>query len=80
MTPIQSFWLSVSLVIGAFLIIEPKAVEAIELLSKIIDVEIRRRWLMLKLHPKNPITNWIMARKMSKLAKQLHQELSKVND
>jgi len=77
---IQLFWLSVSLIIGVFLVIEPNAAKAIELLAKLIGVEIQRRWLMIKLHPKNPITNWLWERKMEKLAIELKQKIKEANE
>jgi hypothetical protein len=31
---------------------------------------------MIRFHPKNPITNFIMKRRYAKMAKELHQDLN----
>lgn len=47
------------------------------LIFKLIKINIERVFWMIKLHPKNPITNYMMKRKYSKIAKELHKELIK---
>jgi hypothetical protein len=42
-----------------------------------IRVNIERVYWMIRLHPKNPITNLIMRWKYDKIAKELHAELIK---
>lgn len=46
------------------------------LIFKLIKINIERVFWMIKLHPKNPITNYMMKRKYSKIAEELHKELA----
>jgi hypothetical protein len=59
------------------MIVDPNVNEYIILLLKMIRVNIERIYWMIRLHPKNPITNLIMRWKYDKIAKELHAELIK---
>jgi hypothetical protein len=59
------------------MIVDPNVNEYIILLLKMIRVNIERVYWMIRLHPKNPITNLIMRWKYDKIAKELHAELIK---
>ena len=50
---------------------------SINLLFKIVKLQVERIYWMIRLHPKNPITNLKMKWKYDKLAKKLHDELVK---
>jgi hypothetical protein len=59
------------------MIVDPNVNEYIILLLKMIRVNVERVYWMIRLHPKNPITNLIMRWKYDKIAKELHAELIK---
>jgi hypothetical protein len=59
------------------MIVDPNVNEYIILLLKMIRVNIERVYWMIRLHPKNLITNLIMRWKYDKIAKELHAELIK---
>ena len=76
MTPSVLFWLAIAGVVLFMVVIDPNVAEFVDLLCQSVLIEIRRRYLMLIMHPRNPITNWIQARKMAKLARDLRAELN----
>jgi hypothetical protein len=59
------------------MIVDPNVNEYLILALKMIRVNIERVYWMIRLHPKNPITNLIMRWKYDKIAKELHAELIK---
>ena len=64
-------WLCLAGVIVYMMAVDKNVAEFINLFFQGVWIQLRRYYLMAKLHPKNPITNWIMERKMKKLAKEL---------
>ena len=50
---------------------------AINLFFRIVKLQVERIYWMIRLHPKNPITNLKMKWEYDKLAKKLHDELVK---
>lgn len=76
MTPSVLFWFAIAGVVLFMVVIDPNVAEFVDLLCQSVLIEIRRRYLMLIMHPRNPITNWIQARKMAKLARDLRAELN----
>lgn len=74
----SNYYLSLFLVffIIAFVFIIDRNVSDYFLLSlKVIKINIERLYWMIRLHPKNPITNFMMRRQYNKIAKELHKEL-----
>jgi hypothetical protein len=67
-------------VIAYIMIIDPNVNEYLTLVFKIIKVNIERVYWMIRLHPKNPITNLMMRWKYAKIARELEKEFSKVNE
>jgi hypothetical protein len=59
------------------MIVDPNVNEYLILVLKMIRVNMERVYWMIRLHPKNPITNLIMRWKYDKIAKELHAELIK---
>jgi hypothetical protein len=49
----------------------------ITLQIKLLGVNIERFWWMIRFHPKNPVTNFIMKLKYEKIAKELREEFDK---
>ncbi len=72
------YYLSLFLVfsiIAFMLIIDRNVSDYIILIFKIFKINIEKYFWMIKLHPKNPITNYMMQRQYTKIAKELHKEL-----
>jgi hypothetical protein len=67
-------------IIGVMIVIDANVADYIVLLTKIIRLNTERVFWMIKLHPKNPITNFMMNRKYDKLAKELEEEFRKKNE
>ena len=73
MTPVY-FWTAIFLV-GAYLVsTDPRYAQLLDVYTQHLLVEIKRRWLMFTLHPRNPITNFLFEMRMKRLAKQLAKE------
>jgi histidinol-phosphate/aromatic aminotransferase/cobyric acid decarboxylase-like protein len=62
-------------IFAAMVVADKNVAEYIVLLTKIVKMQFERMRFMIIYHPKNPITNYIQAQKMNKLALQLQQEL-----
>lgn len=77
-------WFTLTAIIVTVMAVDKNVAEFFILTGKIIDVNIRRYILMIKLHPRNPLTNYFMHRRMSKLAEELTKKIKekelKVND
>jgi hypothetical protein len=71
---------SIILIFGilAYIIItDPNVGEYLTLVFKIIKVNIERVYWMIRLHPKNPITNLMMRWKYARIARELQKEFEK---
>jgi hypothetical protein len=64
----------VFIVIALMIVIDQNVGDYIILLTKIIKLNIERFFWMVRLHPKNPITNLIKRWEYDKLAKELEEE------
>ena len=79
MTPAQTVWFIIFAILLTMMILDKNFSEMIVLTGKLIDINIRRYILMAKLHPRNPVTNYVMKRKMDKLAEKLLKEQNNGN-
>jgi hypothetical protein len=61
-------------VVAYIMIIDPNVNEYLTLVFKIIKVNIERVYWMIRLHPKNPITNLMMRWKYDRIARELQKE------
>lgn len=61
-------------IIAMMIVIDQNVGDYIILLTKIVKLNIERFYWMIRLHPKNPITNWIKEREYSKIAEELQKE------
>lgn len=59
------------------MLVDPNVAEYINLIFKIIKINFIRFIWLIKFHPQNPITNFIMARKYERLAKELEEDMLK---
>lgn len=67
-------------IIGIMIVIDANVADYIVLLTKIIKLNTERVFWMIRLHPKNPISNFMMNRKYDKIAKELEEEFLKKNE
>ena len=67
-------------VIAYMMIIDPNVNEYLTLVFKMIKINIERCYWMIRLHPKNPITNLMMRREYDKIARELEKEFSQRGD
>jgi hypothetical protein len=75
MTSIYTAILTLSIII-CYIILTDKNVEDYLILSfKIIKINTERMFWMIRLHPRNPITNLMMKWKYEKLARELQAEM-----
>jgi hypothetical protein len=58
------------------MVVDKNVTEYINLAFKIFWITIQRYFWILRYHPKNPITNFIMARRYAKIAKEIHKEIT----
>lgn len=66
--------LTVFSIIFWIIIVDQNVVEYFNLIIKILRINFIRFVWLIKFHPKNPITNFIMARKYENLAKEMEKE------
>jgi hypothetical protein len=63
-------------IISYVLIVDKNVSDAIVLVFKMIPIQMQRFFWMIRFHPRNPITNFLMERKYEKLALELQKELT----
>jgi len=67
-------WITIFVIISYVIIVDPNGPRLIDLIGKLIKINFERVYWMIRLHPKNPITNFMMKRKYDQLAKDLQKE------
>lgn len=67
-------------IIGVMIVIDANVADYIVLLTRVIKLNFERVFWMIRLHPKNPISNFMMNRKYDKIAKELEEEFRKKNE
>lgn len=72
----QSTILIIFGIIVYMMVVDENVSDGINLVFKLISIKIERLYWMIRFHPQNPITNFIMRRKYEKLARELHKELT----
>jgi hypothetical protein len=77
MTPLNSIILLLFGVVAYMMIIDPNVAEYLTLVFKMIKINVERVYWMIRLHPKNPITNLMMRWEYDKIARELEKEFSK---
>jgi len=80
MTPFNSIILLLFGVIAYMMIIDPNVSEYLTLVFKMIKINIERAYWMIRLHPKNPITNLMMRMEYAKIARELEKEFQNKNE
>jgi hypothetical protein len=75
MNPVNFTLLTIFAIVAYLIIIDENVVKYLSLQLQVIRVNIQRYYMMTKLHPKNPITNWMMNRKYAKMERELRKKL-----
>jgi len=73
-TVYQQVLLALFGVIAVAMVIDKNVADFFLLCLKFVGVQFQRWWWMVRFHPQNPLTNFIMERKMAKLARDLQKE------
>jgi hypothetical protein len=74
MTPFQSTCLILFAILAYLILTDKNVADYLTLVFKMMRLNIERMFWMIKLHPKNPITNLIMRWKYDRIAKELEEE------
>lgn len=74
MNQIQLYTFSLVALVVAIMILDENVYVWCILRIRLIEINIKRYILMAKLHPKNPLTNYLMDRRIKKLVKELTKE------
>jgi hypothetical protein len=56
------------------MVVDPNVYDYFNLYIQYIIVRLKTAWFIIKIHPKNPITNFLMERKYLKIAKELENK------
>lgn len=75
MNPVNFTLLTIFAIVAYLIIIDENVVKYLSLQLQVIRVNIQRYYMMTKLHPRNPITNWMMNRKYAKMERELRKKL-----
>jgi hypothetical protein len=76
MTPFNSIILLLFGVIAYMMIMDPNVAEYLTLVFKMMKINVERVYWMIRLHPKNPITNLMMRWEYDKIARELQKEFA----
>jgi hypothetical protein len=76
MTPFQSACVVIFGILAYLIWVDENIAVYLTLIFKIIKINTERMFWMIKLHPKNPITNLIMKWKYDRIAKEMIKELN----
>jgi hypothetical protein len=77
MTPFQSACVVIFAILAYLMWVDENVAVYLTLIFKIIRINTERMLWMIRLHPKNPITNLMMKWKYAKIAKELEKEYFK---
>ena len=75
MTPLNSTLLVIFGVVSYLMIVDKNVADYLTLVFKMTKMNIERMFWMIRLHPKNPITNMMMKWKYDQIARELEREL-----
>jgi hypothetical protein len=76
MTPFQSTCLILFAIIAYLIIADKNVADYLILVFKMTKLNIERMFWMIRLHPKNPITNLIKRLEYDKIARELQKEFN----
>jgi hypothetical protein len=76
MTPFQSTCLIIFAIIAYLIISDKNVADYLTLVFRMSKLNIERMFWMIRLHPKNPITNLIKRWEYDKIARELQKEFN----
>jgi len=76
MTPFQSTCLIIFAILSYLIISDRNVADYLTLVFKMTQLNIERLFWMIRLHPKNPITNLIKRWEYDKIARELEKEFN----
>jgi hypothetical protein len=76
MTPFQSTCLILFAILAYLILTDKNVADYLTLVFKMTRLNVERMFWMIRLHPKNPITNLMMRWKYDQIAKELEKELN----
>jgi hypothetical protein len=80
MTPFQSTCLILFAIIAYLMLTDRNVADYLTLVFKMMKINVERMFWMIRLHPKNPITNLMMRWKYDKIARELQEEMERSSD
>jgi len=75
MSPLNSTLLVIFGIVAYLMIVDKNVADYLTLVFKMTKMNIERMFWMIRLHPKNPITNMMMKWKYDQIARELEREL-----
>jgi hypothetical protein len=76
MTPFQSTCAILFAILAYLILTDKNVADYLTLVFKMTRLNVERMFWMIRLHPKNPITNLMMRLKYDQIAKELEKELN----
>jgi hypothetical protein len=80
MTPFQSTCLILFAILAYLILTDKNVADYLTLVFKIVRLNIDRTLWMIRLHPKNPITNLMMRWRYDRIARELQEEMERSKD
>ena len=80
MTPFQSTCLILFAILAYLILTDKNVADYLTLVFKMMRLNIDRTLWMIRLHPKNPITNLMMRWKYDRIARELQEEMERSAD
>ena len=70
MSNYQLILFTVAAILGYMIVTDKNVAEYVMLQWQMLGIRIQKYYLLVKLHPRNPITNWQQERRIKKMAKE----------
>lgn len=70
------YFLLITAIVSYIIVIDKNVAPWLILNWKLFVVNLERAKFMVIYHPRNPITNWLAARRYRRIAKEIHDQLS----
>jgi hypothetical protein len=80
MTPFQSTCAILFAILAYLILTDKNVADYLTLVFKMTRLNIERMFWMIRLHPKNPITNLMMRWKYERIARELREEMERSGD
>ena len=74
MSNYQLILFTVAAILGYMIVTDKNVAEYVMLQWQMLGIRIQKYYLLVKLHPRNPITNWQQERRIKKMAKEFAEK------